>query len=114
MLRHVRDKLYQDGAGLPPQGRTVRCPSLSPPARGTAPLWSVSLRATSRHAYLLGDDPQTPGAGCARKTGAWFLRTGYVFWVVSGWWVPAGSGGLMIIFYKGGLGVIGWARKVDL
>ena len=72
MLRRVRDKLYQDGAGLPPQGRTVRCPSLSPPARGT-PLIVIGPVQRTSSAFpaslcLLGDDPQTPDAGFARKT----------------------------------------------
>ena len=80
MLRRVRDKLYQDGAGLPPQGRTVRCPSLSPPARGTAPLWSVSLRGTSPGRVSSGGRPPDPRCGLRPQTGAWVLSSGCVFW----------------------------------
>src|ERR1700733_9064563 len=64
MLRHVRDKLYQDGAGLPPQGRTVRCPSLSPPARGIAPFCSTTF-GRFRRVFVSsgGATPPTPRCG---------------------------------------------------
>jgi hypothetical protein len=68
MLRRVRDKLYQDGAGLPPQGRTVRCPSLSPPARGTAPFWGPLFNQPFGLIFPWdvssgGATPQTPRCG---------------------------------------------------
>src|ERR1700678_4456852 len=81
MLRHVRDKLFKGGSGLPPQGR-FRCGApRSPPRRGAPPNklppCSASLRAAFPfRLYLLGDDPQTPDVGFAHRAFWWFLPLG--------------------------------------
>ena len=79
MLRRVRDKLYQDGAGLPPQGRTVRCPSLSPPARGTAPFCSTTFGRFRRVFVSSGGRPPDPRCGLAPANRCVVLSRVYVF-----------------------------------
>ena len=78
MLRRVRDKLYQGGAGLPPLGRTVRRPSLSPPARGAAPFLLNDLRSFSQgFCVFRGATPQTPRCGLRPQIELGFLCCGY-------------------------------------
>ena len=57
----LRIMLYcRNGAGLPPQGRTVWSPPLSPPAGGTTKPCSVACGNLPRPLFTVGGRPPTP------------------------------------------------------